>query len=89
MAELLLLYKLLFPIFSINYTIVWKDWDMMKKGQLEIDEQQNKMQVLLSILPFKEYKFLVQILPIIFTVFSILKEQVLALKLEILGGRLL
>lgn len=28
----------------------------MKKGQLEIDEQQNKMQVLLSILPFKEYK---------------------------------
>lgn len=56
MAELLLLYKLLFPIFSINYTIVWKDWDMMKKGQLEIDEQQNKMQVLLSILPFKEYK---------------------------------
>lgn len=43
------------------------------------------MQVLLSILPFKEYKFLVQILPIIFTVFSILKEQVLALKLEILS----
>lgn len=58
----------------------------MKKGQLEIDEQQNKMQVVLSILPFKKHKILAQIFLVIFIVFSIsLKEQVRALKLEILS----